>query len=90
MSASSLRARRAALVVALLLLLAPRAGLACSVCTGGERPDVGRAFLRGSLVLSMLPLAAAGGLAFWLRRRSRELARDGAVRERPAAASRPA
>lgn len=53
------------------LLAAPRAAQACSVCTGGQNDAVNRAFLVGSLFLSVLPLAAIGGLVWWLRRRIR-------------------
>lgn len=79
MRSAALRARTAGLV-ATALLLAPRVALACSVCTGGESPNVGRAFLIGSLALSVLPLAAGGGLAFWIWRRSRALARSTPLR----------
>lgn len=80
MSTGALRARMAGLVAG-ALLLAPQAAHACSVCTGGQNPDVGRAFLLGSLALSVLPLAAVGGLSFWLWRRARALARSAALRE---------
>ena len=63
--------RHAALAVA--LLLAPRLALACPVCTGGQKEEVGRAFLVGSLFLSALPLAAIGAAVWWLRRRARAL-----------------
>ncbi len=60
--------------LALGLLLAPRAALACPVCTGGQKDEVGWALLRGSLILSILPLAAIGAGAWWLRRRARAIA----------------
>lgn len=75
MRSAAHRARTAAPVALALWLAAPRVALACTVCTGGESPDVGRAFLIGSLALSLLPLLSAGGLAFWIWRRSRTLAR---------------
>jgi hypothetical protein len=64
---------RSALVVSFAagLLAAPRVAQACSVCTGGQKEEVGRAFLVGSLFLSVLPLAVIGALAWWLRRRAR-------------------
>jgi len=64
---------RSALVVSFAagLLAAPRVAQACSVCTGGQKEEVGRAFLVGSLFLSVLPLAAIGALAWWVRRRAR-------------------
>ena len=88
MSASRLRGPGAALVA--LLVLAPRAAFACAVCTGAEKPNVSRALLRGSIVLSVLPPGAALGLTLWVRRRSRELARASASRDSAVAASRTA
>jgi hypothetical protein len=52
-------------------LLAPRAALACPVCTGGQKEEVGRAFFLGSVALSILPLVAIGAGVWWLRRRAR-------------------
>ena len=60
--------------LAAALLLAPHAALACSVCTGGQKAEVEWALLRGSLILSVLPLAAVGAGAWWVRRRARALA----------------
>jgi len=79
-STAALRARLAGLVAG-AVLLAPHVAHACSVCTGGQSPDVGRAFLLGSLALSVLPLAAVGGLSLFLWRRARALARSAALRE---------
>lgn len=73
MPSAKLRPRLAG-ALALALLLAPRAALACPVCSGGQKEEVGRAFFVGSVTLSMLPLVAAGALAWWLRRRARSLA----------------
>jgi hypothetical protein len=56
-----------------LLAAAPRAAHACAVCTGAESEATGRAFLVGSIALSLLPLAAVGAMALWLRRRARSL-----------------
>jgi hypothetical protein len=64
--------------LAAALLAAPRAALACSVCTGGQKEEVGQAFFVGSLLLSLLPLAAIGAAAWWLRRRARAI--DAAAR----------
>jgi hypothetical protein len=61
-------------VLSAALLLAPRAALACPVCSGGQKEEVGRAFFLGSVTLSLLPLVAAGAFAWWLRRRARALA----------------
>ena len=82
------RSRVHALVVA-SLLLAPRAALACAVCTGSQKEEVSRAMLVGSLFLSVLPLIAVGAVAGWLRRRARALAaasRGGAA-QRPGTAA---
>jgi predicted cobalt transporter CbtA len=70
------RSFRSALQVLLAaaLLAAPSVAHACSVCTGGQKEEVGQAFLIGSLFLSVLPLAAIGAVVWWLRRRSRALA----------------
>ena len=68
---------QAALVAA--LLFAPRAALACPVCTGGQKEEVGRALFRGSLTLSLLPLVAVGAVAWWLRRRARTIAASAAT-----------
>jgi membrane protein DedA with SNARE-associated domain len=65
-------------VLAAALLVAPRIALACSVCTGGQKEEVGTAFLVGSIFLSVLPLAAIGAVVWWLRRRARTLT-DGAA-----------
>jgi BioD-like phosphotransacetylase family protein len=60
-------------LLAAALCAAPRVALACPVCTGGQKEEVNRAFLVGSLFLSVLPLIAAGTLVFWLRRRARAI-----------------
>jgi len=72
-------------VVVAALLLAPRAALACAVCTGGQKDDVSRAMLVGSLFLSVLPLVAVGAVVWWLRRRARAIAAE----SRELAARRP-
>jgi hypothetical protein len=69
---ASLRSGLHALLVA-ALLAAPRLASACPVCTGGQKEEVNRAFLVGSLFLSVLPLVAAGTAVFWLRRRARAI-----------------
>jgi hypothetical protein len=66
-------------LLAASLLLAPRAALACPVCTGGQKEEVGRAMLLGSVTLSILPLAVVGAVAWWLRRRARAIAANGAA-----------
>jgi len=69
---SSLRAAFHALLVT-ALLLAPRMALACPVCTGGQKEEVNRALLVGSVFLSVLPLAAIGTAVWWVRRRARAI-----------------
>ena len=71
------------------LLLAPRAALACAVCTGGQKQEVAWALLRGSLLLSVLPLLAVGAVAWWLRRRARAIAAGGATLTAEARHARP-
>ena len=72
MTRTSLRSSLAGLLAS-ALLLAPRVAFACSVCTGGQKAEVNRAFLVGSLFLSVLPLLAAGTAVWWLRRRARAI-----------------
>ena len=86
MSPEHLRGALSALLVP-ALLAAPRAAGACPVCTGGQKDEVGWAFFVGSVLLSVLPLAAIGAAVWWLRRRARaiELASP-----RPAALPEPA
>ena len=60
-------------LLAAVLLFAPRMALACSVCTGGQKEEVGRALLVGSVFLSVLPLAAIGAAVWWVRRRARAI-----------------
>jgi hypothetical protein len=54
--------------------LAPRAAWACAVCTGQDDAAVSLAMLKGTALLSLLPLALIGGLVWYLRRRAREVA----------------
>lgn len=67
--------------------LAPATARACAVCAGQDAA-VGWALLRGSLLLSLLPLVAIGGVAWYLRRRARAI--QAAEDERRAAGPRPA
>jgi cbb3-type cytochrome oxidase subunit 3 len=60
-------------LVALVVALAPRAALACSVCTGQDDESVNAAFLAGTILLSLLPLLWIGGVAWFLARRARRL-----------------
>jgi hypothetical protein len=82
---SRARALYAALAAALVCAL-PRAAEACAVCLSGREDDNQRAFLAGTILLSTLPLALIGGIAWWVRRRAREIAeREAAAHESPAA-----
>ena len=76
-------------VLAAALFLAPHAAHACSVCTGGNKAEVEWALLRGSLILSILPLAAVGWGAWFVRRRARALAAiaEAGAAQAPASAS---
>ena len=74
MTRGTLRSRLSGALAA-ALLLAPHAAQACPVCTGGQKEEVGRAFLVGSLFLSILPLVLIGAGAWWLRRRARAIDR---------------
>lgn len=67
-----------ALVCGLVVSL-PRISWACAVCTGQDDAAVSLAMLKGTALLSLLPLALIGGLVWYLRRRAREIAAGGAV-----------
>lgn len=60
------------LLVALLIAATPALAHACAVCF--EANDKNRAaFFATTIFLSLLPLGMIAGMAFWLRRRAREL-----------------
>jgi len=69
----------APLLAMLVVLLAPFAAQACPVCTGADDDSVNAAFLAGTALLSLLPLAWIGGVAWFLVRRARQL-RDAPIR----------
>lgn|GEM_PF-4139234 len=59
-----------------LASLASRAAHACYVCTSGREDETGRAFLVGSVLLSLLPFALFGGIALFVWSRARAAARE--------------
>jgi len=69
--------RLAAAAVVAVAVAAPRAAQACYVCMSGRDDDSGRAFLLGSVLLSLLPFALFGGIGVfvWRRVRAAERAR---------------
>ncbi len=70
---------RAAWVAALcgIVVLLPAAARACAVCTSQDDAAFNVAMLKGTALLSLLPLALIGGLVWYLRRRAREIADRG-------------
>lgn len=56
-----------------ILVSAPRAALACAVCSSGREDESNTAFLISTIFLSVLPLAALGTLVFVLWRRIQKL-----------------
>ena len=74
----------AASLVLVAALAAPRAAHACYVCMSGRDDDSARAFMLGSVFLSVLPFALFGGIAVWIWRRMRaaERAATDASRDR--------
>ena len=75
--------RRLATVAALALapLLAPEAAQACAVCTNKDSAAVSWAMLKGTALLSLLPLVILGTGAWYLRRRARQIAAAEAAAE---------
>lgn len=67
--------RRAVLVAAVLALAVPATLHACAVCFDAKEANRA-AFLATTVFMSLLPLAMAGGLVVWLRRRQREMRRE--------------
>jgi hypothetical protein len=65
-----------ALLLAVVLALAPELAHACAVCGAAVDDDQSRvAYLITSAVLSVLPLALLGGFLLWLRAKSRRQSR---------------
>lgn len=48
----------------------PSSALACAVCGGAQNDDSSNVYLAMTGVLSLLPLALMGAVAFWLYRRA--------------------
>lgn len=72
MSGARRELARASLAAA-LVLVAPRAGLACSVCLGSQSDLARKAFFGTTMLLTLLPFVLIGGLIWWVRKRAREL-----------------
>lgn len=70
-------ALRGALLAGLLAAW-PRAAAACAVCMTGREDDTNQAFLLGTILLSVLPLALIGGIVWWVRRSAQAQARPDA------------
>jgi len=62
-----------ATAAALALLAAPGIAEACSVCSAGRDDESRTAFILTTAFLTLLPLALVGGMAWWLRRRTRQV-----------------
>lgn len=67
-------------IVGLLVLAAPRVGLACAVCSAGRDDESNTAFLISTVFLSVLPLAGLGTLVFVLWRRIQRLEAEAPAR----------
>ena len=66
-------ARLIGLTAAALVLLAPHAALACSVCIGGESADTRIAYRAMTAFMTFTPLVIVGGVIFWIYRRYKAL-----------------
>ena len=65
--------RGVAIAVASVLVWLPEIAEACSVCFSGRGEQSRVAFRDTTIFLSLLPFVAVFGVAFWLRRRVRQL-----------------
>jgi hypothetical protein len=68
-------------VIGLALLLLPVVAHACPVCSTGFEQNR-EAFIETTAIMSFLPLALIGGVAYYWRKKSRERAEDEAERDR--------
>ena len=66
-----------------ILASAPRAALACAVCSSGREDENNTAFLISTIFLSVLPLVALGTLVFVLWRRIQKLEAETPAAELP-------
>lgn len=71
----ALRALGSGLLVS-MIVVAPQATLACSVCTAGRDEENQLAFLLSTIFMSALPLLALGTLVFVLWRRMQKLEQE--------------
>ena len=87
---TTLRPAFAAAFVA-VAVATPRLAAACAVCMGGVGGGTQQAFAKGSLFLSVLPLAVIGTAVWYLRRRAKAIEREAnerrALREAGSSAS---
>ena len=60
---------RLLLVALLFVVLAPAPALACPVCGLAGPGNNGWAYFAMTMMLSIVPLAFLGGLAYWIHRR---------------------
>lgn len=72
-------------VCALLLLAAPRAAQACSVCTAGREEENQLAFILTTIFMSVTPLIVVGAVVLFIVRRVRAAEREAAPLEGTAA-----
>jgi hypothetical protein len=73
---------RLAAIAAALLIWWPALAEACAVCFSGRSDETRAAFRVTTAFLTFLPLFAVGGIAWWLRRRARQLELAGEAAER--------
>ena len=71
--AAALARHAAAIVMAVLVVQAPKIATACAVCSAGREDETRTAFLLTTILLSVLPPLAVGGTVWWLVRRARSL-----------------
>jgi hypothetical protein len=71
MSRAARLARRAVPLATLGLAVVPRVAAACPACFAASDARVARMYLVTAALLSVLPFAVVGGIAWWWRRRQR-------------------